>query len=39
MRYAEQRRTVERCDAPYGAATSHMGGQKLCGAATRHVGQ
>lgn len=27
MRYAEQRRTVERCDAPYGAATSHMGGR------------
>ena len=27
MRYAEQRRTVERCDAPHGAATSHMGGR------------
>ena len=49
MRYAEQRHTVERCDAPYGAATHHMGGrscaerrpatwgQQLCVAAASHV--
>lgn len=37
MRYAEQRRTVERCDAPHGAAILHIGQRWLCGAATCHV--